>query len=421
MWSFVLWVVAVWAAWSVRRSEQPFEALIPGVALLAAMLGYVGGSPVYLIPALGAWLLLMVLTSASAREHDWNMKRIDYAEEIRFDLAVLSIPLVSLLLTLAAFAPSISVTQIARYVQRTIGNSAGESNPLSDSFGLIQQPRPESVFDAVRMPGLPRQHLLGSGPELSRRLVMSIRTDDPSSEPPAHYYWRSTIYDRYTGRGWMTNPTEEVEYQAGERTIDKPLPTQRSVRQDVQVIGDAGSLVFAAGTLVTTDRDFKVAWRSQQDGDMFGASIGVNDYLVESLVPVAGEAELRYAGSNYPDWIRARYLALPDDIPDRVGVLARDLTATVPTPYDRARAIETYLRQFPYTLDVSAPPATRDVVDYFLFDLKRGYCDYYASAMVCTGARSGSSVAFGCRLRDGDLRSESSALCRLRGGGSFVG
>ncbi|HEX7586904.1 MAG TPA: transglutaminase domain-containing protein, partial [Anaerolineae bacterium] len=239
------------------------------------------------------------------------------------------------------------------------------------------------------MPGLPRQHLLGSGPELSRRLVMSIRTDDHSSDPPAQYYWRSTTYDRYTGRGWMTNPTGEVEYQAGERTIDKPLPTQHLLRQDVQVVGDAGSLVFAAGTLVTTDRDFKVAWRSQLDGDMFGANIGVNDYLVESLVPVAGEAELRYAGSNYPDWIRAHYLALPDDIPDRVGVLARDLTATAPTPYDRARAIETYLRLFPYALDVSAPPATRDVVDYFLFDLKRGYCDYYASAMVVLARAAG--------------------------------
>ena len=40
------------------------------------------------------------------------------------------------------------------------------------------------------------------------------------------------------------------------------------------------------------------------------------------------------------------------------------------------------MRGIPYSLDVSAPPPDRDVVDYFLFDLNRGYCDYYATAMV---------------------------------------
>ncbi|MBK8034101.1 MAG: transglutaminase domain-containing protein [Chloroflexi bacterium] len=28
------------------------------------------------------------------------------------------------------------------------------------------------------------------------------------------------------------------------------------------------------------------------------------------------------------------------------------------------------------------PPANRDAVDWVLFDLRRGYCNYYASAMV---------------------------------------
>jgi transglutaminase-like putative cysteine protease len=69
--------------------------------------------------------------------------------------------------------------------------------------------------------------------------------------------------------------------------------------------------------------------------------------------------------------------------------LALDLTATAPTPYDRARAIETYLRTFTYTLDVPMPPAGQDVADYFLFDLKKGYCDYYATAMVVLARAAG--------------------------------
>jgi hypothetical protein len=69
--------------------------------------------------------------------------------------------------------------------------------------------------------------------------------------------------------------------------------------------------------------------------------------------------------------------------------LALELTVAEPTPYDQALAIENYLRAFPYTLDLKAPPADRDIVDYFLFDLKRGYCDYYASAMVVLARAAG--------------------------------
>jgi hypothetical protein len=76
-------------------------------------------------------------------------------------------------------------------------------------------------------------------------------------------------------------------------------------------------------------------------------------------------------------------------VPERVLVLARDLTATARTPYDRAKALESYLRQFPYSLDLPEPPRGQDMVDYFLFDLQRGYCDYYATAMVVMARSAG--------------------------------
>jgi hypothetical protein len=69
--------------------------------------------------------------------------------------------------------------------------------------------------------------------------------------------------------------------------------------------------------------------------------------------------------------------------------LARDLTATQPTPYDRALAIQAYVRSFPYSLDLPRPPGDQDVVDYFLFDLRQGYCDYYATAMVVLARAAG--------------------------------
>ena len=52
-------------------------------------------------------------------------------------------------------------------------------------------------------------------------------------------------------------------------------------------------------------------------------------------------------------------------------------------------AIESALRRLPYTLDVPAPPADRELTSWFLFDLKQGYCDYFATAMVVLARLNG--------------------------------
>jgi hypothetical protein len=79
--------------------------------------------------------------------------------------------------------------------------------------------------------------------------------------------------------------------------------------------------------------------------------------------------------------ISSRYTNLPDALPQRVRALAQDVAGGYDNPYDQARALESFLRQYPYSLEVSGPPSGRDPVDYFLFDLQAGYCDYYATAM----------------------------------------
>jgi hypothetical protein len=77
-----------------------------------------------------------------------------------------------------------------------------------------------------------------------------------------------------------------------------------------------------------------------------------------------------------------RYLQLPSELPDRVQALSLEITSSAENDYDRVRAIEAYLsNNYSYTLDPGSLPKDRDFVDYFLFDLKQGYCSYYASAM----------------------------------------
>ena len=83
--------------------------------------------------------------------------------------------------------------------------------------------------------------------------------------------------------------------------------------------------------------------------------------------------------------IQARYTALPASLPQRVSDLARSIVSELPedaSTYEKARTIEQYLAaHYTYSLDLPPTPEERDFVDFFLFDLDRGYCTYFATAM----------------------------------------
>jgi hypothetical protein len=106
-----------------------------------------------------------------------------------------------------------------------------------------------------------------------------------------------------------------------------------------------------------------------------------NEYTVTSRVSTASPEALRQAGANYSSWVTDTYLQLPDSLPQRVHALARELTAGAPTPYDKSVAVRSYLKTLTYEQKIPTPPFDADGVDYFLFTLKRGYSDYFASAM----------------------------------------
>ena len=125
-------------------------------------------------------------------------------------------------------------------------------------------------------------------------------------------------------------------------------------------------------------------------------------YQLTSSVSVATAYELRGAGTDYPTWALVKYTQLPEGLPQRVRVLAAQLTASSQTPYDKAKAIERYLSGLPYSLQVEAPPYQTDGVDHFLFTLRKGYSEYFASAMTVLLRASGvpARVATGYTVGD---------------------
>jgi len=105
----------------------------------------------------------------------------------------------------------------------------------------------------------------------------------------------------------------------------------------------------------------------------------ITRYDAESLLTEPDSDDLRLA-ANLPPRGMEQYLKLPPLDP-RIAKLAEDITATAPSNYDKAVAMERYLStHFGYTLELPHTlPA--DPLANFLFERKKGHCEYFASSM----------------------------------------
>lgn len=107
-------------------------------------------------------------------------------------------------------------------------------------------------------------------------------------------------------------------------------------------------------------------------------------YTLYSFVSQASNNELQESGDDYSTFITDHYLQLPSTLPARVRDLAERITEDAETPLDKALAIQNYLRNeggFEYSQDIESPPPNADGVDWFLFETKTGYSDYFGSSM----------------------------------------
>ncbi len=106
----------------------------------------------------------------------------------------------------------------------------------------------------------------------------------------------------------------------------------------------------------------------------------VGSYSATSLLSTPKPAELRTTRSDYPAEISLSYLQVPP-LDARIPRLAESITRGYANNYDKAAAIEFYLRNnFGYTLTLPRI-LPHDPLANFLFDRKQGHCEYFASSM----------------------------------------
>ena len=398
-WGYLLFLFSAWFGWITRRKSEPLWGIIPAGTMLAILMTYTLERRVLLVLLLGAGLILIGLMNHDVNQRHWKELKIRGAANARERVILAVIGFSVYTMVFAGLMPSIRIRAISDPFERLIYGSeeTGEGDVSGTGSAIDVGVFRSDLYAIERFAGLPRQKLIGSGPELAKRVVMIVQfptTAFVETElPNAARYWRSYSYDRYTGTGWNASPTVEVEYKPGQEIIPLLSDHFEIITQEVRLSNAVRGTLFSAGSPVTVDQQVLVSWRTlleeDQNGgqsttqveDLFAATIEHIVYQVRSQVSTANDEELRLASEEIPEWISSRYLALPESVPERVLTLAEEIVANQPTRYDQAKAIETFLRSYPYTLDLPAPPADRDVADYFLFDLQTGYCDYYATSM----------------------------------------
>jgi len=403
--AIIIWLVSYVGAWLTFRSRRVWWAITPNALVLVVNLHY--GPPdlgVYLVVFLICALLLVVRVNLYRQQWRWQEGRVRYDPDITFDFLRDGIITTVVLIALAWAVPNaVTSTQVARLLAHlekpwsTVQENWNRLFPSLRSYRYIYT----SVYG--------RTMTLGGPVTLEETAIMDVRA-------PAGRYWRAIVYDEYTGSMWRNTDTEEVLIGPDSPPLAFP---RYELRQEITVTFTCllpnRMQLFAASEPISVSIPAKalLSYVRQDEGkEGLGAHIsslysrsllkqGASYYVISSI-SIADEESLRQAGDEYPEWVRQRYLQLPDSLPQEVRDLAEEITQDYDNAYDKAVAIERYLRGFTYNDAIEAPPAGRDAVAYFLFDVKEGYCNYYASAMAVMAR----AVGIPARIASGYSRGE---------------
>jgi len=148
-------------------------------------------------------------------------------------------------------------------------------------------------------------------------------------------------------------------------------------------------------------------WLNQPTGTLYadqGTSAAGAVYTVEAEIPAPTVAQ-RTATGQIPREVAAD-LERPAGLDSRVLSLAQQVTAAYRSDYDKASALERYLRGSTFTYDQNSDAGT---LTNFLFGTKRGFCVDYATAMAAMArslnipARVAVGFAYGVPQQDGTL------------------
>jgi protein-glutamine gamma-glutamyltransferase len=268
---------------------------------------------------------------------------------------------------------------------------------------------PRSTEGALAMPGgSPSSGFVGFSERVtlgdigrlneSNQLVMRVRVEGPGASRAGGLRWRGVALDRFDGRHWFQSNESRAAYPAGDGDLFRLGTTEDLSRVttqtffvepiDTPVLFAAPRAVALQGALpyVRRDRDDALSTRPHAQERI--------TYTVYSDTFEPPPERLR--ADRMPDpkgtTVNLRrpvedYLQLPPTLDTRVASLAWTVVrqAGARNVYDAARAIEAHLNRnayggdYRYSLTMRA--AGPDPLSDFLFNVRAGHCEYFATAM----------------------------------------
>ena len=219
---------------------------------------------------------------------------------------------------------------------------------------------------------------------------------------PVKLYWMAQIYDIYNGSKWtfsskVKNNSFGKIFELNSKIIHYDIDTKFIMEKWL-----SPKLYFAyRPTAFNVLKDGLKRYKYKKSP--FNAVLTEKRYPslpyvynVTTVLYIPSLDEKKRINSNLKDfWIDAlkplHYMKLPRrKISRRTKRLVKRLISHVKDPYRKALILRDYLRKkFKYQQYSKPVPKNRETVDYFLFNLREGHCEYFASALTVMARLAG--------------------------------
>jgi transglutaminase-like putative cysteine protease len=394
----LMWVTGGWLSWCVLRWRRPMLGLIPGAAAFATnLLNWPTDQNGYNLAILVLTLTLLLWTNYTASIANATRARVKLTGDARWDFWESGLVAMAALIVLAILLPPMSTVDRTTEMASTVFSSwaqlqerlshptvVGRGGNISGTTGFSTEVKLIGQLKKTRDIVFTYTYTASSGPRYFRGVDLNQTSNGE---------WRYPQPPRYQVRiDKNTIPPYAENYQ--EQAL-----TAFQVKMVAPPIGNS-DILFYPGTLFRTDRISVANQVILQDNpglttiDKLSSlvpNVSTGTYNITVEYSIATEDQLKAAGTGYPDWV-APYSTLPPKgyrdpvVLERIHQLAVQVTqdAKATTPYEKAKAIEAYLRDpknFTYTLTPPIAPLNVDPISYFLFDSHKGYCEFFATAM----------------------------------------
>ncbi|MBI2955438.1 MAG: transglutaminase domain-containing protein [Chloroflexi bacterium] len=378
------WLIGYLGAWTVFHSHSGWWISLAAGTALVINTSYAPHLADYFLVFMVCSILLVARLNVYRREATWRRSGVHRRGDLGWTLTRMSLVITVLVAAVAWLTPTTLLA--SQPVSEALSQAGTPWNDVQDAFNRLFGG--VGPTDRSSTSGFGKTLTLKTGVALGGDIVLQVSGTDPRR-------LRGVVYEKYTGMGWTAaeRSAYRISGDAGQPTLAPEYAMRMAITRTITVVEPRGNIVFAPSVPKRIGVSGMAEMELPDDlGDMDYADVSVVRsssmlrkgfrYTVESSVSVADVKSLREAGNAYPGWLEERYLSLPRTIPRRTLMLGAQIADRYNNGYDKALAIETYLRGLTYSEQVNLPPSVRDAVDYFLFVGREGYCDYFASAFV---------------------------------------